>query len=84
MTEMLDSHEKQVAAFKEQIRQHALTIVSLEEKAKKAQQEHQASRKEAKELEKRLDGELRRDFINIVSIIFIIISSLLPSLSSSP
>eukprot|EP00057_Strongylocentrotus_purpuratus_P004677 XP_003729226.1 PREDICTED: forkhead-associated domain-containing protein 1 [Strongylocentrotus purpuratus] len=60
VTEMLESHEKQAAGFKEQIRQHALTIVSLEEKAKKTQKEHQASRKEAKELEKKLEVQTKQ------------------------
>nr|XP_054768394.1 forkhead-associated domain-containing protein 1-like [Lytechinus pictus] len=60
VTEMLEAHEKQVAGLKEQSRQHALTIVSLEEKLKKSQQEHQASRKESKELEKKLEVQSKQ------------------------
>ncbi|XP_071476887.1 forkhead-associated domain-containing protein 1-like [Diadema antillarum] len=59
VTELISSHEKQVAAFKEQIHQHALTIVSLEERAKKAVQEQSASKKEVKELEKKLAAQAK-------------------------
>ena len=53
---MMDDHTKQTAALKEQIKQHALTIVSLEERAKKTTQEHQSAKKEVRELEKKLEG----------------------------